>query len=349
MTATNPHSLTELFHREREGNKSEQTIYKNRDHTNQFLEWCDAQGIDSIRDLDGTLLLEYKLHLKDDPNKGDATIRNHFSTLRTFFKFCRRVDATKEDQHLYEKLKTPDFSKGELSRDDMMDFGEVKRLLDYLNKFEYGTVKHVAFAIFWHTGCRCGALISLDVDDYKPVKQREHGEYGVIQFTNRPDTGTRLKNGEEGNREVVVWPHIGEIIEDYIEINRKPQTDDYGREPLLTSKNGRYSGGAVQRMIYALTRPCHYTGNCPVNRDVESCEAIPVDAASKCPESLSPHPMRRTAITYHLEKKDWTYEAASGRFDVSQKVLDEHYDESTDEGRRKTRASIFFDGDQSVI
>lgn len=347
MDPTNPTKLADLFLRERKGEKTDSTIYNNRGHLKEFAQWCDDQGIETVADLTGPDLLEYKLHLRD--RVADSTIRNHFSTLRTFFRFCKRMDATRPDQHLHEKLKTPDFSKGDLSRDDMMDFEEVERLLKYLETFQYANERHVLFVIFWHTGCRNGALRGLDLDDYKQAKEREHGYYGLIRFRHRPETDTPLKNGEDGEREVIVWPQYAEIIEDYIGLKRRDRTDEHGRKPLVTSQRGRYSTGGIQRIIYALTRPCYYTNECPHGRSIDTCEAGSYEHASRCPSSVSPHPMRRTAITYHLDQKDWTYEAASGRFNVSGDVLKEHYDESTDEGRRKTRAAHFYDGETSVL
>ena len=349
MPTTEPRALADLFIKDRTGEKTKSTLYNNKGHLDQFCDWCDENEIESVRDLGGESLLEYKFHLKSDPDKNDATIRNHFSTLRTFFRFCNRLDATRQDQDLHVKLQAPDFSKGDLSRDVMMDFEEAKRLLDYLEKFEYATVNHVAFVILWHTGCRRGALRGLDLSDYKPLKQREHGRYALIEFNHRPDTGTALKNKVDGEREVMVWPHYAEVIEDYIEVNRREITDEHGRKPLVTGPNGRYSMNQFPSIMYSLTRPCYYTGDCPHNRDTETCEATYYNSASKCPSSVSTHPMRRTAITYHLEESDWTYEAASGRFNVSVDVLKEHYDESSHEGRRKTRAAHFFDGDQGVL
>jgi integrase len=347
MPTTDPNRLAELFIKDRSGEKTPSTIYNNRGHLRQFCEWCDEQGIESVRDLDGEDFLEYKFTLKQ--TRANTTIRNHFSTLRTFFRFCERIDATERGQNLATKLETPDFSKGEMSRDEMMDFDEVERLLEYLGKFEYGTLRHAVFTVFWHTGCRCGALRSLDLSDYDPVKEREQGRYALIHFRHRPDTDTPLKNKKAGEREVIIWPEYAEVIEDYIGMKRSDIEDENGRKALFPSPNGRYSKSNLQAIIYAITRPCHYTNSCPHDRDLNSCEATYYESASRCPSSLSPHPMRRTAITYHLEKKNWTYEAASGRFDVSVDVLKNHYDESTAEGQRKTRAAHFYDGDQGVL
>jgi site-specific recombinase XerD len=209
-TTTDLHRLVELFLRDRHGEVSKQTHYNNnKGHLKQFVEWADDNGVESVRELGGQELLNYKFHLKQDPSKNDTTIGNHFTTLRVFFKFCRTMDATTSDQQLYEKLRSLDFSKGNLSRDDMLDVSQVKSVLDYLERFEYATVRHVPFVILWHTGARAGAVRGLDLEDYRSVRQREHGEYGLLRFRHRPETGTPLKNGSEdkpqsGEREVMV-------------------------------------------------------------------------------------------------------------------------------------------------
>lgn len=179
MTSTNPHRLSELFIKDRTGDVADQTLYNNRGHLKTFLNWCNDQGIESIRDLGGEELLEYKFHLKQDPEKSDTTISNHFTTLRVFFQFCNTMDATGPNQDLYTKLKSLEFSKGDASRDDMLEIGEVKDLLEYRNRFEYAQTRHVVFTILWHTGCRMGALLGLDLEDYQPVKPREHRRYGI--------------------------------------------------------------------------------------------------------------------------------------------------------------------------
>ena len=341
--------LKELFLKDREATKAQSTIYKNTDHLNQFLEWCEENRLQMIHQLEGEHLLEYKFYLRDDPDKQDSTIGNHFSTLRAFFKFCEGLGAATDEQRLYQTLQGFDFAKGDLSRDDMMEFDQAKLLLNYLQKFEYAKVRHVMFVLFWHTGCRKSALRSLDLEDYEPAKQREHGTYALLNFYHRPETGTGLKNGEKSERQIIIWPEYAEVIEDYINVHRKDVADEYGRNPLITSPNGRYSKGAITNNIYCITRPCWYGQPCPHDRDPETCESVPYAKAATCPDSQSPHPLRRTAITYHLEEKNWTYEGASGRFDVQVKTLKEHYDQSTTDGQRKTRAAQFFDGDSHAL
>lgn len=58
--------------------------------------------------------------------------------------------------------------------------------------------------------------------------------------------------------------------------------------------------------------------------------------SSKCPSSMSSHPVRRAAITYHLNR-NWPKEKVSERANVSIDVLEEHYDGRSEGERAMTR------------
>ncbi|MFQ3320670.1 MAG: hypothetical protein ACI80F_002756 [Natronomonas sp.] len=75
------------------------------------------------------------------------------------------------------------------------------------------------------------------------------------------------------------------------------------------------------------SRPCEHTGECPYDRDVSECEATQTnDAASKCPESVSPHPIQRGRLTWQLNEGALP-QMISEPYDVSPQVLKKHYDE----------------------
>lgn len=90
-----------------------------------------------------------------------------------------------------------------------------------------------------------------------------------------------------------------------------------------------------------MTRPCVY-GNCPHNRETESCEATDDNHASQCPSSVSPHPVRRGIITHHL-LKDVPQTAVSGRCDVSKDILDQHYDRRSELEKAEQRREYLDD------
>lgn len=92
----------------------------------------------------------------------------------------------------------------------------------------------------------------------------------------------------------------------------------------------------IKRHIYALTRPCHHTGERPYGREIVDCEAYEYHYASKCPSSVSPNPIRRSAITAHLNA-DVPKEITADRVNVSADMLDNHYDARSESEKRKQR------------
>jgi integrase len=333
--------VLDAFLEERKVDKAASTYYNNKGHLEHFRGWCVTADISTMTELSPHSLLRYKLILKKDDTKNRTTVGNYFSSIRTFFTWANKYGYC--DDNIPTAMESDEFSKSGNPRTRMIPDEQAHAALQYMEKFRYATNYHTIFTILWHTGCRRAALCGLDKEDWKPVTERKHGEYGLLDFNHRPDTDTPLKNDEGGEREVMIWPEYGEVIQDYIDTHRKNKTDEYGREPLLTSKKGRYKPNSIQPVVNAMTRPCKIGLDCPEGRDPDECEAAYFDHAARCPDSYSPHPLRRAAITHHLEEKNWTYEGASGRFDVSVDVLKKHYDQSTKEGRRRTRASMFFE------
>jgi hypothetical protein len=134
------------------------------------------------------------------------------------------------------------------------------------------------------------------------------------------------------------------IVTDYIEARRTPSTDEHGREPLFTTREGnRVSRQIIYKNIVGYTRPCIFTNNCPHNRKIESCEAYQQKRqAPSCPSSTSLHPIRRGSITYHLNQ-GWPKEEVSERCDVSVDVLEKHYDNRTEEEKRERRREFIED------
>jgi hypothetical protein len=128
------------------------------------------------------------------------------------------------------------------------------------------------------------------------------------------------------------------VLDDFIAFNHGKTDDDNGRMPLLGTAYGRPSLATIRRKVYQVTRPCVYTDECPHDREIEECEATKSGHASKCPSSVSPHAIRRGSITYHLNA-GVPKEVVSDRMNVSDEVLEKHYDERTAGERRSQRSS----------
>ena len=166
----------------------------------------------------------------------------------------------------------------------------------------------------------------IDVDDLVP------GDHAII-LEHRPETGTKLKNGKDGERWIYLSPHWYQIVEDSLNHpDRHDIVDGYGRKPLLTTSHGHPTGDTISTRVNRATQPCEY-GGCSHDIDPEECEARGRDGyPSKCPSSVGPHAVRRGAIAHHLNKNA-APEAVSERCDVSLEVLYKHYDVRT--GREK--------------
>jgi len=293
------------------------TKYAHRKRLQRFEEWCAGEGIEDLDQIGARVCYRYKIEefaeKEDGQEYSKETVRGYIDTLRVFLRFCESIDAVEEGTS--EKIESP---RPNLSRDIVIEEERGKEILEYLNRFEYASLNHVLFRLIWEIGGRIGTIRGIDVNDLDL-------DNGHIELHHRPDTGTELKNGISGERDVAISRVLSRILEDNLDHHRVESEDDHGREPLLSTKFGRAARTTLRNRIYAITRPCMMV-ECPHGEDPEDCHAAQNrQKASQCPSTVSPHPLRRTAITRHL-REDVPIEIVSDRFDVSHKVLDEHYD-----------------------
>ena len=233
-----------------------------------------------------------------------------------------------------ERVHLPTVSPGDEARNEHLEPERSKAILEHLERYAYASRDHVILAILWHTEIRLGSLRTLDVGDFD-------SDTGCLDLRHCPETGTPLKNGAAAERSVAVGPHYCEVIQGYQKHNRDVVTDDHGRQPLLTSTHGRLSEGSIREAVYRVTQPC-VIGDCPHDRDPETCEARPHGKRAGCPSSRSPHGIRRGSITEHL-RNGTPQEVVSDRSNVSKEVLDHHYDERTEREKMQIRREFIED------
>ena len=326
LEPTTPEEAVELYLKDRKGDVAHSTHNRHCERLKRFLEWCDETGFDNMNDITGKKLLEYKQWRKAD-GLANVTLKNQLWTLRVFLQFCESIDAA--PKRINEKMRMPNIDVGEDTRDVLVTSKEAERILEYCKKFEYATPRHVTFYLLWHTGIRSGTARALDLSDYHSAEQ-------YLEILHKPEQGTPLKNKERGERQIALKPELCEVIDDYIDMHHPMADDEHGRVPLLGTTHGRPHKTTLQFRVYTLTRPCHYTNECPHDRDLLECEAGNRDGASKCPSSVSPHAVRRGSITHH-RKAEIPKDVASERMNVSTEVLDKHYDRRTKEEQREAR------------
>jgi site-specific recombinase XerD len=322
-----PERAVEMYQQERDGEVSERTLQAHHYRLVHFIRWCEQEGIDNMNDLTGRLLHEFRLWRKEDGDLNAVSLRTQLETLRVFLRFCETIDAVPQDLH--DKILLPTLSNDEEQREEILQSDQAKDVLNYLRQFEYASRAHVILELIWHTGIRLGTLHSLDLDDYNRDEAR-------IEIRHRSETGTTLKNGKKGERLIALGQDVCQVLDDWIAHQRPDVKDDHGRDPLLTTTNGRLSQSTTRETIYKVTRPCYYADACPHDRDTDQCEGTNYGYHSRCPSSVSPHSVRRGSITHFLTE-DVPEKIVSDRMNVGQDVLDKHYDKRSEEVKVEQR------------
>jgi integrase len=322
-----PEHALELYLQDKEAELARSTIYSHKSRLSYFVEWCNENGIDNLNDLTGRKVHEYRIWRRNVGDLSKPTEKTQMDTVRVFLRWCEAIEAVPED--LSTKVQSPDITPEENTREVTLEAEEAEEVLAYLRKYQYASIEHVTLTLLWRTMMRRGAVKSLDIGDYNREEQ-------YLDTKHRPDSGTPLKNKNDGERMIALDDKTCELLDDWIEDRRPDITDEYGRKALLATNYGRIHESTVQAYVYRYTRPCVYQASCPHGRDEESCEALPRDAASKCPSSVSPHAVRRGAITHHL-RQDIPERAVSDRANVSLDVLEQHYDQRSKRDKMEQR------------
>lgn len=327
-----PEAAVDFYLNHRRDELTDETHKSQKYRLQQFVEWCEDNDITNMNGLSGRDLHKYRVDRREDGLK-PVSLQGQLSTLRVFIGFCETIDAVEED--LRSKILLPSVTDdGDIS-ETTLDEGRAKNIIEYLSRYHYASRDHVIFVLLWTTGMRTGSLRAIDLEDFDP-------ENNAIEVVHRPETDTPLKNKSNGERWIALSPAVAEVVDEYVENQRIDRTDEHGRKPLLTTDQGRISAGTIRTTVYKQTRPCVYGDDCPHDRDPNDCEAMEVDGASKCPSSRSPHDIRSGAITSHLLEEVPT-EVVSDRMNVSQKVLDRHYDRRTKREKMEQRRKYLRD------
>lgn len=332
-----PEEALELYLQDKQREAADSTIRSHRSRLSHFIEWCDEEGIDNMNDLTARRAHEYRVWRRSagdrDPN--NVTMKTAMDTFRVWIRWSETLSAVPEN--LSEKILSPQLDKHENERDDMLDPDVGDDVLEHLDKFEYATRSHVVHLLIWKCLLRRGGIRALDRGDLVVNTDTPH-----LKVRHRPETDTPLKKKDDGERRIGLNPGTVGVIEDYIDTHRHNVTDD-GREPLVTTADGRPHLQTLQADAYASTRPCIVGGECPHDKNVDDCPAaVNRSRAYECPSSKSPHAVRRGAITRALSMKI-PEKVISDRASTSVNVLSKHYDERDETTRMKQRREYLND------
>lgn len=317
-----PDEAVDEYLEDKEIDSSEWTVYSHSSRLGHFVEWCESEGIELISDLRPTHLREYKHWRREEGGLNNRSLDTQLNTLRVFIRWCEAMDYAPEG--LRESIMTPDVDKSNQDIDGI-DADRASRIRDYLWRYEYATRQCVVFSLMWHCTLRPGAVHSLDVDDVDQLNNH-------LSIEHRPDTGTTLKNGSDGDRVVNISDDVAELLEDWIEDQRPSVEDEYGREPLIATEQGRAHRTTITSDIYQVTWPQFIGEECSCN----SCDVTCRNNAYACEDSMSPKYIRKGSITHHLDQ-GWPIQLVADRADNSPEVIKEHYDMASDAEKAERR------------
>jgi site-specific recombinase XerD len=310
------------------------TVQEYKNKLAYFTEFCEMREIESLSEIGFRELNQYRhwrreeSHELNDPLSA-KTMRDEMYLLKDFARFLEKIDAL--EPGLAKEINPPSLTGDEGVRDIDIADERVNAILEYLSSYEYATAEHVVWLFYASTGRRPGGLHSLDLEDI-----HFDCEDPYIVLEHRPEE-TSLKNGEGGEQQVVIKPSVAKVFKDYIEQNRVEVTSETGRSPFLTSKIGRISKSTMRKYIYKWSRPCEIGRDCPHDRRPAACQASQnTDQASKCPSSRPPYALRHGYISKQLQE-GLRVKTLSERCDVSEEIIEKHYDERTPEERREFR------------
>ena len=340
-----PVDAVSMYHDAMRDEHADATQRGEKHRLNAFLQFCDEHEIENLNELDGRDLFRYRTWRREGQGDGRepiklVTLKGQLATLRRFLRFAENIDAVTHGLH--EQLTLPTMSNGEDVSNSTLSPERTIEILDYLEGAEPASNNHLVLLLLWETGARTGAVRGLDLEDLDLDGSHPRFSGPAIQFVHRPETDTPLKNQNKGTR----WNRISEkaarYIQDYIKYHRHDVTDEYGREPLITSSHGRPVGNTFRRILYRITRPCWRGEECPHDREIEDCEATRIEKASKCPSSRSPHDVRSGRVTYY-RREDVPRRVVKDRLNASEDILDRHYDRRSDREQAEQRSDILPD------
>ena len=278
---------------------------------------------------------KYESLPRDEP-LADTTLSDDMYLFREFIRYL--IEHRMAPVRFEKCVEIPeiDYAGGEGVDEKKLDPEIAKASLDYLRKYEYADIEHVSMELMCQSGPRKGGLIGRDVPDFDYEER-------VLKY--ETDETTPLKNDESSEREITLYGDVPEILRDYLNDQRSPETDEEGREPLLTKGDGRMSPSTLQKIAYKWTRPCMVGLDCPHDRNPEDCEAAQKNnSAFKCPSSRAPHHIRTGYIT-DQKNRGVSADGIEQRCDVSPRVQKLHYDQPDDTEERERFEDEFRNAD----
>lgn len=325
----------------------------------RFLEWAREQGHEHVADLSKLSVGGFRNWLREQSIK-NYTASTYVYGARDFLKFLDSRGVLREPD-MWDAIDPISVKQHEKRSDEKIEIERVDGILDYLKRYFPRHRDTIIMRIFAETGCRKCELHAVDLDDVKV-----NGGAPIIHLRDRE--GTTLKRGAEykynnHERDISISMSLHDAIREFVSEHRFDRVDHCngklcgegrkcagrcsraGREPLITTRNGRMSLGSLEDTVYKWTCPKHTdTGSC------ECTEKPSVNDASDCNMSVGPHAYGRKSFITRAMNRGANLTDVSEQVGASPEVIRLHYDlgdasEREQRGRRAVEAAF---GDESA-
>ncbi|NHN65344.1 hypothetical protein G9463_18850 [Haloarcula sp. JP-Z28] len=220
LDSLRPEKAVEMYLTSREDEVTKKSLQNINSDLKIFKKWCDAREVTDMNDVDGRALADFRTWRAEQVKL--ITLKHNLWTIKKYIRFCEQVDAVQEGTS--EKVVIPETSDADEVNDSFIQAGEAEDILEYLEKYEYASLRHAVFYTLWHTGIRSSSLLALDLKDFHPEENK-------LCIRHRPTTGTALKNKDRGERNVSTTPA-------YDHRGRKPSSGAGSRDDLSNESLG---------------------------------------------------------------------------------------------------------------
>lgn len=327
-------SAAEFYIQDRKTSDTDNSNYSVKKDLAPFVQWANKNNI-TLEDIDSWTIKQYKQFITTEKDWKRITIHNRMGCLSRFIDYY--ADGQTWEGHP-PRVDVPKVDRRDEINKEKYDKKDALPQLAFLRGStpHYATFGHASLETQWNTGRRGQAIVALDLQDYvRDPDDKDPADGPYLNFRHRPDEGTRLKNGIDSEEPVEISEKVAEVLDHYIARERWDKRDDYGRDPLFTTRQGRASMSKIRGANYLITQPC-LRMRCPHEQEKESCKYRNRDHASKCPSSRSPHRIRTGSIQWQLDN-GIPPEDVSDRVDASTGVIEKHYDVPDDRRKMEER------------
>ena len=91
-----PREAADRFLSRRQQRQAEETVRSYAHRLSHFVEWCEEQEIEQMREVGGWEIDEYR-HYRESDDVSPSTVKSAMVSLKQLLEFCERIEVADED------------------------------------------------------------------------------------------------------------------------------------------------------------------------------------------------------------------------------------------------------------